>query len=260
MSNDPRQPPRPSDDWALFLDVDGTLLDIAPSPEAAWVPDGLREVLAAARAALGGALALVSGRAVADLDRLFAPLCLPASGQHGAELRVAQATSPTSGAPPLSAAARSAIAAAAAGLGGVHVEFKTLSAAVHYRRAPEAGEPLGRSLAPAAAAVGLDLVPGRLVWELRPPGVSKGTAVGALMAQPPFLGRRPVFVGDDIADEAGFAAARALGGVGLRVAGYLGAAWPQPETLPTFADPAAVRAWLAELAGARGNARSACAT
>ncbi|MBL8669766.1 MAG: trehalose-phosphatase [Alphaproteobacteria bacterium] len=260
MPNDPRQPPRPRDDWALFLDVDGTLLDIAPRPDAAEVPDGLRESLAAAAAALGGALALVSGRAVADIDRLFAPLRLPASGQHGAELRAAAVSAPAAGVMLLPESALDAVGSAVAGMPGVHVEIKTYAAAVHYRAAPEAGEALRRSLVPVAAATGLALLPGRLVWELRPFGVSKGTAVGAFMAQAPFRGRRPVFIGDDIADEDGFAAARAQGGLGLRVAGYAGEDWPQPATPPSFTGPAAVRAWLADLARLQGSRTAACAT
>lgn len=230
---------------ALFLDIDGTLLDIAPTPAEVRVPDGIGQALALARDLLGGALAVVSGRAIADIDRLFSPLRLAAAGQHGAELR------PDPGsvavqveAVPIGATARAAVAEIAREHPDVILEDKGAAMALHFRRAPNLGDELGRRLRAVVAAQGngLCLQPGRMVWEIKSCGCSKATAVRALMEQAPFSGRRPVFVGDDASDEDGFAEVERRGGLALAVAGeHRGA------REPAFADPAAVRRWLIEL-------------
>jgi trehalose 6-phosphate phosphatase len=240
----PAPPPPPGRHWALFLDIDGTLLDFADRPDRVAVPAGLRDHLAAAAGRLDGALALVSGRPLADIDRLFDPLRLPASGQHGGEWRRTAGAAPelTAGAE-IPAALRGLADDLARRHRGLVVEQKSHALALHYRHAPELGPALGADLAAALeGCAGLMLMPGRLVWEIKDAGQSKGTAVDRFMAMPGFVGRHPVFIGDDRTDEDGFRAVAARGGLALPV-GRLA----RPG-LPGFADAAAVRAWLAGFA------------
>ncbi len=203
--------------------------------------------------ALGGALAIVSGRRIEDIDRLFAPLRLPASGIHGAQWRgQADGAIADRGGPDIPAAARRAIHAVAARHPGVFVEDKGKALAVHWRAAQERAAALWDEL---DAAIGttpqLAIMRGHCVFEIKSPSTSKGDAVRAFMQIAPFAGRRPVFIGDDVTDIAGIAAAKALGGrafsVGRRLDGADG----------VFAAPAEVRAWLADLAGMRPEARRA---
>ncbi|MGE0726273.1 MAG: trehalose-phosphatase [Alphaproteobacteria bacterium] len=236
--------------WALFLDVDGTLLDIAERPDEVRVPSRLIDDLARLAERLGGALALVSGRPVASLDALFAPLVLPAAGQHGAEIRM-KSHSEVSVTPPVAALAGVAdgVLALARRWPGVTVEDKGNAVAVHYRLAPAAREPIAAALRRIADRLGheVELLDGKMVFELRERGVTKGSAVRAFMAHPPFAGRCPVFIGDDVTDEDGFRAVEAAGGIALPVGAHAGA-----PRRPAFADPAAVRSWLADRAnGAR---------
>lgn len=221
---------------ALFLDFDGTLVEIAPRPDAVEIPPELPPLLARLSARLGGALAIVSGRTIAELDA-FLPVPLILAGEHGAAIRH------DAGAPPdrLSLAAppadwRPRVQALAARYPGALVEPKAHGFAVHYRLAPAAGSPL-RSLLETLVATDprFEVLQARMAWEVKPAAVSKATAVAALLARAPFAGRRPVFVGDDVTDEAGMAAARAAGGAGLRLQ-------------DAFGTPAALRAWLARLA------------
>ncbi len=231
--------------WALFLDVDGTLLDIADEPQAVIVPDGLVADMARLSGLLGGALALVSGRPVAELDRLFQPLVLAAAGQHGAELRL------DPGAPilahridPVLPALAPRVREVAAVWPNVEVEEKGAAIAVHFRRAPEAELQLTRALGALveAAGGGIELLEGKMVRELRDRRHTKGSAVGTFMALSPFTGRRPVFIGDDVTDEDGFRAAEAAGGIALAVGVN-----PAVPRRPTFTGAAAVRDWLAGL-------------
>ena len=242
-------PPTPQADWALFLDVDGTLLDIAGAPDAVSVPAALRADLQAVAGRLDGALALISGRSIASIDRLFDPLRLPASGQHGGEWR------PSAGAAVQPLAARplpDALHDAAAALGrrhpGILVERKSHALAVHYRAAPALGPALGAQLAAAMAGLeGLMLMPGHCVWEIKDAIQSKGTAVTRFLQQPAFANRVPVFIGDDRTDEDAFRVVEGLGGLALAV-GPLAQQRPQQ---PGFAAPVAVRRWLgAFVAGA----------
>jgi trehalose 6-phosphate phosphatase len=232
----------------LFLDVDGTLIDIAEVPDAVTVPAGLRETLARVQAGLDGALAFVSGRPIATLDRLFAPLILPAAGEHGAELRRSPAAAVEE--PPRSARLLELdlqLAAVAAQHPGVIIEMKRAAIAVHYRRAPACGPALRAAIEEILDErfADLHLLSGKMVFEIKQRHVNKGTAVLALMERPPFAGRRPIFVGDDTTDADGFRAARALGGLGIPV-GHA----PDAEASFSFPTPAAVRAWLAEAAEA----------
>lgn len=234
--------PRPAGDWALFLDLDGTLIDFAPRPEVAVAPPTLAGQLRAAEAALDGALAIVSGRAIEMIDRLLAPARLVAAGCHGAELRAL----PTGPAQRLAAVPDAALLRAAGDLAraeGLHLEAKPTGLVLHYRGWPErAGA--ARAAAEALRALAgpdFEVLPAVLAFELRPRGFDKGMAVRTLMAAAPFLGRRPFFIGDDITDLDGIEAARSLGGEGL----LLGR--------DVAAGPAEIRAWLAALPEAIGR-------
>lgn len=234
--------PRPA---CLLLDLDGTLLDIAPRPEAVRVPDGLVATLEAVGRRLEGALALVSGRPIGELDRLLAPLRTAAAGVHGAELR-RRPGGPIERQPAPAALERARALLATAELPvGVLVEDKEVALAIHWRTAPEPPQALlDRLRALVAEAAGaLEAVPGKAVLELRAAGLDKGGAVRALLAAPPFAGRRPVFVGDDTTDEDAFRAVERVGGVALPV----GPAPPGGRPA-VFAGPERVRAWLARIA------------
>jgi trehalose 6-phosphate phosphatase len=234
------RPPAPADDWALFLDVDGCLLDLADAPDAVTVPPRLRATLQALSQRLDGALALVSGRSVAVVDALFAPLQLPAAGLHGLELRSAtlqQAPPPPS--PALAVILEEALAMARA-WPGVVVEDKGAALGLHWRAAPKAMDALrGFAEAVLPRLPGYRLQPGNQVVELRPAAGDKGAAISALLGQPPFQGRTAVFAGDDITDEAGFAVVNAHAGVSVLVGN-------REPSAAHFAlrDPAAVRRWL----------------
>ncbi len=220
---------------ALFLDFDGTLVEIAPTPEAVVVPAFLPPLLERLSARLDGALAIVSGRPIAQLDHHL-PVPVVKVGDHGGALRFG-AAEPVTG-PPLPAPSpvwRARAEALAARFPGAMVEHKAHGLVLHYRLAPEAGEPAREALEVLVAETAdFTLMPARMAWEVKPRAVSKGTAVAALLARAPFTGRLPVFVGDDVTDEAGMAAARAAGGVGLRL---------QDE----FGTPEAFRDWLRQL-------------
>jgi trehalose 6-phosphate phosphatase len=232
-------------DIALFLDVDGTLLEIEREPGAVHVPEQLCRILEDLQAATGGALALVSGRSLDQLDQLFSPLCLSAAGLHGLERRnLGSSVERAAPDPAIFERARARLAAFADATAGVLLEDKGLTLALHYRNAPAAA---AAAIALAEAAVAesdgaLVLLRGKMVCELKPPGVDKGRAIAAFMAEPPFAGRRPVFAGDDLTDEAGFATINQMGGISIRI----GAGSP---TAATFAleDVSAVQTWLLEL-------------
>jgi trehalose 6-phosphate phosphatase len=227
---------------AIFLDIDGTLLDIAPTPLEVKVSDELIATLSSLLAAFGGAVAFVSGRPIGEMDRLFHPLRLPAVGGHGAEIRFS----------PDSETRRSKIAtlddelrAAFARIGrigdGVIVEDKGYSLAIHYRMAPQ----LGGEIMKAVTAVcknerceSLEVLPGKLVIEIKPGGYDKGTGLRELMSVPPFTGRTPIFVGDDVTDNAAFAVLPDFGGSGFSVGGTV------PGTSFNFDGPQDVRRWL----------------
>lgn len=235
------RPPPFAINWALFLDVDGTLLEVAPVPDAVQVDPALKSLLRDLRGALGGALALVTGRSVATIDRLFAPERLPTAGQHGVEWRDAGGNRHAAGAssPPLrSAAAR--LQRAVRAEPDLLVEDKGLSLAVHFRRTPElAGAAYDAALAAARVlGSGYELQPGRMVFEIKPSGHDKGKAIEAFMREAPFRNCVPVFVGDDLSDESGFALVNRLGGHSIKVGrGETAARW-------RMADARAVRAWL----------------
>ncbi len=238
--------PRSPDGFAFFLDIDGTLIEIAPTPDAVAVPPGLPGMLVALGARAGGALALLTGRDIATVDRLFAPVRLPVGAVHGAMRRDAAGTV-TGGAPAAAlAGVRTRLAAFVAAHPGALFEDKGIAVAVHFRAAPDLA-PLARAAvdeAVAAAAGALAVQPGKMVLEVRPEGADKGAALAAFMAAPAFAGRRPLAVGDDLTDESMFRAAVGRGGLAFRVGEAAGTG---SAAMPAFAAPADVRRWLASL-------------
>jgi trehalose 6-phosphate phosphatase len=231
---------------ALFLDVDGTLIDLAPTPDSVVVPAGLPDTLAAAERRLDGALALLSGRPIEELDRLFAPLRLRASGRHGAEIRQsADAAGPWLTQPRLPEQAWHDLRRLLDRFPGTFAENKGVGFAVHYRGAGDAREALAAALGDFVAgyaAFDLELSAGHLVLEIKPRGSDKGKAIEFFMTGEPFAGRQPVFVADDVMDRAGFDAALAGGGLAFSVGAVL------PGLSGCFPQPAAVRAWLGRFA------------
>jgi trehalose 6-phosphate phosphatase len=216
------QPPLPDRcaHWAFFLDVDGTLADIAPTPCAVMIADHARDTLSRLVAACDGAVALISGRAIVDVDRLFAPLRLPVAGLHGLERRNARGEVSRAALEPRGLrAARAALEKFAADHPGTLVEDKDITLALHFRQAPAAEADAETLMGELIAASSGDLVlqRGKMVLELRPGGSDKGTAVRAFMTEAPFAGRLPVFVGDDVTDEAGFSIINEMNGTSIRV-------------------------------------------
>jgi trehalose 6-phosphate phosphatase len=236
--------PRPS--WAYFFDIDGTLVDIADSPNGARLDAGLKQLIERLYQSAGGAVALISGRAIADIDRLVPGIALPVAGQHGIERRDAAGRISRHAFPAQELDwVRRDLAAAVAPHRGLVLEDKGLSLALHYRRAPRLGgfaHRLARSL---VGQMGTQycIQAGKRVVEMKPAGKDKGVAVQEFMEEAPFRGRTPVFVGDDITDEYGFATVNGLRGHSIKVGpGRTAARW-------RLRDVAAVRAWLEQLGG-----------
>jgi trehalose 6-phosphate phosphatase len=202
---------------ALFLDFDGTLVDLAEAPDAISVPGELHLLLHDLAERLKGRLAIVSGRSLADLDRHLPGQTLAMAGSHGLEVRLADGTNLPLAVPGWIDSARNEVRAFAAGREGLLVEEKPASVALHFRRAPGLEQEVSQFLTGLAARSGLELLRGKMVGELRPRGADKGDAVRAFMAEPEFAGARPVFVGDDLTDEHAFAAVAQLGGSGVLV-------------------------------------------
>ncbi|WP_246494838.1 trehalose-phosphatase [Brenneria izadpanahii] len=215
-------PPLPVSDgrrYAFFFDVDGTLAEIRPQPDAVVIPSSVRDNLQALSAACRGALALVSGRPIEQLDKLVAPLKLPLAGVHGAERRDGEGNLhrlalPAEVTVPLRRMLEQAIAA----MPGALLEAKGMAFALHYRQAA-AYRPQILKLAESAVAQfpQLTLQPGKCVVEIKPQGIDKGAAINAFMREAPFNGRIPVFIGDDLTDEKGFLAVNAMQGVSVKV-------------------------------------------
>ncbi|MDY6947268.1 MAG: trehalose-phosphatase [Pseudomonadota bacterium] len=206
--------------WALFLDVDGTLLEIAETPQGVNVPASLKQLLDEVRRRLDGALALVSGRSLANLDQLFTPLRLIASGVHGCERRTADGhvLRPEVDAVTL-AQVRAQLADFVRGHEGLLLEDKHYAVAVHFRRAPEMQEAVYRIMNDVQLQLGpmFALQAGKSVLELRPGAWTKGSSITAFMQEAPFVGRTPVFIGDDVTDEDAFAVVNEMSGVSIRV-------------------------------------------
>lgn len=204
-------------DYALFLDFDGTLVDLAPTPDEVAVAPELIQTLTALHRWLGGRLAIVSGRPIAQIDAMFWPLRLPAAGVHGMERRSADGTMHYAPAPSLAAVAAAALDLASR-YPALLVENKYGALALHYRQAPELGALCKSTLAQAVRqAAGLTLMEGKMVVEVKAATVDKGSAIAAFLAEAPFAGHMPLFAGDDTTDEAGFAMVQRAGGAGVKV-------------------------------------------
>ena len=230
---------------ALLLDIDGTLLDFAPTPREVWVPPGLARTLNRLLERTSGALALVSGRSLNDIDLIFAPAEFPAVGGHGAEMRLSgEGEAVAAHAPPLDKDLKKRLAAIAQLSPGILLEDKGYSLALHYRLAPHAEKAIYEAVSLIRADLPnapIEVLPGKLVCEIKHSGFTKATGVRELMTHRPFRGRRPVFIGDDVTDETVFAIMPDLGGqgfsVGRRAHGVAG----------HFDEPRDVREWLAHL-------------
>ena len=204
---------------ALFLDMDGTLIDLAATPQAVLVPPDLPALLRHTQAHLGGALAVLSGRTLADIDHLLGP-GLPCAAEHGAVLRAADGVLMQQ-TKRLESYDRwlQILHDETAEMPGVLIEEKQFSLVVHYRQAPQF-EPLLSQLVDRLIGAGDDavLLLAHCAFELKPRGGNKGDALAWFMQSPPFAGRLPVFIGDDITDEPAIQKAIELGGLGLHVA------------------------------------------
>jgi trehalose 6-phosphate phosphatase len=238
------RPPPLGFDQCLFLDVDGTLVEFTDTPSQTLADDDIKELLQRVAQRLAGAVALVSGREISTMDQLFAPLRLPAAGLHGVERR--DAAGNLHGAKledPRLREAREALARVADAFPGTIIEDKGTNIAVHFRLAPQFGEAVLRRVNAIAAPLAADyqLQDGAMMVEIKPRGFDKGSAVSSFMREPPFAGRRPVFVGDDLTDRDGFAAVEALAGMSISVGGRVRGQFQ-------LDDVDGVRGWLREFA------------
>ncbi len=240
MSAPTRSPPRlpPAAETALLLDFDGTLVDIAPAPDLVVVPDTLRDSLRALRPRLGDALAIVTGRPLTQIDHFLPGIPWAVAAEHGAVFR--RSPDAEAGQVPLAPVPpswRDEAARVASSHEGVLLEPKATGFVLHYRAAPDAGPGLRDFLDELmqGEADRFHVLPAKMAWEVRARGADKGSAVESLMRLPPFAGRRPVFIGDDVTDQDGIDAARRLGGAGYMV----------PDA---FGEPSDVRDWLRRLA------------
>jgi trehalose 6-phosphate phosphatase len=230
---------------AILLDIDGTLLDLAPTPREVWVPPGLAKTLEGLLQRTSGALALVSGRSLNDIDLIFAPEQFPAVGGHGAEMRLsADSEAVATHAPPMDKELKRRLAAIAKLSPGILLEDKGYSLALHYRLAPHAEKAIYEAVSLIRADLPnapIEVLPGKCVCEIKHAGFNKASGVLELMKHEPFKGRRPIFIGDDVTDETVFAIMPDLNGlafsVGRRAKGVAG----------HFDEPSDVRAFLARL-------------
>jgi trehalose 6-phosphate phosphatase len=206
---------------ALLLDIDGTLLDLMPTPREVWVPPGLAKTLNGLLARTSGALALVSGRSLNDIDLIFAPEQFPAIGGHGAEMRLlSEGESVASLAPPMNKELKRRVAAIAHLSPGILLEDKGYSLALHYRLAPHAEKAIYEAISLIRADLPeapIEVLPGKCVFEIKHKGFTKANGVRELMRHAPFEGRRPLFIGDDVTDESVFAIMPDLNGLAFSV-------------------------------------------
>jgi trehalose 6-phosphate phosphatase len=230
---------------AVLLDIDGTLLDLAPTPREVWVPPGLAKTLSGLLQRTSGALALVSGRSLNDIDLIFAPEQFPAVGGHGAEMRLStDSEAVATHAPPMDKELKRRLAAIAKLSPGILLEDKGYSLALHYRLAPHAEKAIYEAVSLIRADLPnapIEVLPGKCVCEIKHAGFNKASGVIELMKHEPFKGRRPIFIGDDVTDETVFAIMPDMNGlafsVGRRAQGVAG----------HFDEPSDVRAFLARL-------------
>jgi len=241
MANLEPPPPTLIEEAALFLDFDGTLVELAETPDAIAVPAGLAPMLERLRRRLDGRLAIVSGRSLADLERHLPLHGIAFSGSHGLELQLADGTRLPLSIPIGLEDVRARVEDFAAATPGLLVEEKPAGIALHYRMAPDAGPRADAFIAALAKERGMSVQRGAMVAELRPNGATKGDAIKAFMTEPEFGGARPLFMGDDLTDEHGFAAAEGLGGAGILVG-------PERESAARYrlGSVAEARRWLKE--------------
>lgn len=236
--------PPPSLNWCLFLDVDGTLLEPTDTPSHTVSDPEIKALLRDVSERLGGALALISGRRIETLDELFAPLRLPAAGLHGVERR--KDGGEMQGASFVDSqldGARLALRSLVEAHPGTLMEDKERTIAVHFRMAPQFEEAIRRAIVDIAKPLGSNyhIQGGDKLFEIKPRGFTKATAIKAFMKEPPFSGRLPVFLGDDLTDQDGFAMVEAHGGISIAVGDRVRGQY-------RLADVAAVRAWLRAIA------------
>jgi trehalose 6-phosphate phosphatase len=233
------------DTCAILLDIDGTLLDLARTPREVWVPPGLAATLHALRERTRGALALVSGRSLNDIDLIFAPDRFPAVGGHGAEMRLSiDSEAVATHAPPMDKELKSRLAAIARLSPGILLEDKGYSLALHYRLAPHAEKAIYEAVSLIRAdlpSAPIEILPGKCVCEIKQAGFDKATGVRELMNHQPFRNRRPIFIGDDVTDESVFAIMPDLGGLAFSVGRH------STGVAGQFDGPSDVRAWLKRL-------------
>ncbi len=230
----------------LLLDVDGTLVDIAPTPETVHVPAALRQALARLEEKSGGGVALISGRPLASLDDLFAPLKLPAAGCHGAEIRPrVGADEAEFDAVRLPDSVRTVFSGLGAQIAGLRIEDKGFTLAFHYRSIKDRERDVIAAVEAGMARLppGYEMLRGKAIVEIKPTGFNKGTALHELMKHAPFKGRRPIFHGDDVTDEDVFQALPTYGGIGISVGRHIDGAEYCVES------PRDIRRWLLHLAG-----------
>src|SRR6266576_474587 len=230
---------------AILLDIDGTLLELMPTPREVWVPPGLAKTLHRLHKRTNGALALVSGRSINDIDLIFAPDQFPAVGGHGAEMRIrGDSEAVDVSAPPMDKELKRRLAAIARLSPGILLEDKGYSLALHYRLAPHAEKAIYEAVSLIRADLPnapIEVLPGKCVCEIKHSGFTKATGVLELMAHEPFKGRRPIFVGDDVTDEAVFGIMPDLGGLAFSVGRHA------TGVADYFDEPGDVREWLAHL-------------
>jgi trehalose 6-phosphate phosphatase len=243
-------PPLPvARNCCLFLDIDGTILDLAPTPDAVKVDDAMRRLLRELEEACDGALALVSGRPIADIDELFEPLFLAVAGVHGCERRDARGHWMR---PAFFDSAfgdfRNRLNEALSTLDGLLIEDKGYAMAMHYRLSPQLEVPLRAVLKRVSSALPSthELIEGDEVIEIKPASHDKSSAIEAFMQEAPFAGRYPIFIGDDLTDQDGFAAVRRHHGMAIAVGSNVNAEWRLEK-------PHAVRRWLATFLAARSH-------
>lgn len=247
-----KQPPPPALDWCLFLDVDGTLVELTDTPSQTQADPEIKSLLREVTERLGGAVALVSGRRIVTLDALFAPLKLAAAGLHGVERRKADgAIQGASFVDSQLDRARESLQALVDSHPGTLFEDKDRTIAVHFRTVPQF-EPIVRdSIVAIAKSLGSNyhIQAGKMMFEIKPRGFSKATAIQAFMKEAPFSGRRPVFAGDDLTDQDGFSTVEAHDGISVGVGDRVQAQFYLP-------DVTAVRMWLRQIAALHDSHRA----